>query len=319
TSTSTTTTKAPTTTSSTTTTTTVTTTTTLPPNICADPVSFYFEATLPGPNPEGQMLEVYECKGSNLSWSAQRSNTWLQLSQMADDPNLLDVSVDVSGISSAGTYNGSITILAYGAANSPLRIPVTLKAIKAPLPVENLEARRWDDIIILKWDANEAYDLSGYKVYYDFDSSQPPYDGTGAAEGNSGEIFIDGAETAQLTGLPEGVMYVAVTAFDYEGNESGYSEAIIPNSVSINDGDDIALSRSVTLYLTYGDGITHVSISNDGERWSSWRTANPVIRDWSLTKGAGEKSVYVKFKGNGKIYEPAKDTILKERKRALYR
>lgn len=274
---------------------------------------------MPGPNPADQALEVLECKGDYMSWSAYSNNTWLSLSQ-ASATGGLNVSVDVSGISSEGVYSGSITIHAPGAGNSPLQIPVTLKATKAPFPVENLEARKVDDTIILKWDANDAYDLAGYKVYYDFDNSQPPYDGTGAAEGNSGEIFIYGTETAQLTGLPEGVMYVTVTAFDYEGNESDYSNVVIPNSVSINNGEEGVVSKYVTLYLTYGNGINQVSISNDGERWSGWRTASRTIKRWSLSSGTGEKSVYVRFKdSNKKIYEPAKDTILKERRRALYR
>ena len=290
----------------------MTTTTTVPPNICADPLSFYFEATLPGPNPVEQMLQVFECKGKNISWSAQRSNTWLSITQ-TEDPKLLDISVDVSGISSGGVYSGSIIISAPGSANSPLEIPVTLKATEAPLPVENLEARRVDGSILLKWDANDAYDLAGYKVYYDLDGSKPPYNGAGAAEGNSGEIFIYGTETAQLTGLPAGVVYVAVTAFDYEGNESGYSNVVIPNSVSINNGSESIFNNGVRLYLTHNIGITHVSISNDGERWSKWRRVMPIVK-WRLSKDPGEKSVYVMFKGNGRIYEPAKDTIMLEKR-----
>lgn len=248
-----------------------------------------------------------------MSWSAQSDSAWLSLSPTGD-PNLMEVSVDVSGIFDGGVYSGSITIFAAGAANSPLQIPVTLNATKAPLPTKNLEARRVDDTIILTWDANDASDLAGYKVYYDFDDSQPPYIGIGAAEGNSGEMFIFGTETAQLTGLPEGVMYVTVTAYDFEGNESGYSNVVIPNAISINDGGERTVSKRVTLYLTYGNGINRVSISNDGKRWSRWRTASHTVKNWYLSSGTGEKSVYVRFKDKNKIYEPAKDTILIEKR-----
>lgn len=307
----TTTTTAPTTTSSTTTTTTVTTTTTLPQqDICADPLSFYFEATLPGPNPMEQFMKVFECKGDNISWNAQRDNTWLLLSQ-TDNPNRMKVSVDVSGVSTGGVYSGSIIISANGATNSPLQIPVTFNVKEEPLPTENLEARRVGDTIILNWDANDAYDLAGYKVYYDFDSSLPPYNGTGAAEGNSGEVFIYGTETAELTGLPEGDVYVAVTAFDYEGNASDYSDGVITNAVSINNGAESTTSKRVYLYLTYSDDATHLSISKDGTKWSKWRRVKPVKRT-RLGRGDGEKAIYVKFKSNNKTYAPVMDTIVLE-------
>ena len=38
--------------------------------------------------------------------------------------------------------------------------------------------------VTLQWDATTDYGLTGYKVYYDTDGTDP-YDGTGATEGNS--------------------------------------------------------------------------------------------------------------------------------------
>lgn len=282
-----------------------------PESICADPLSFYFEATIPGPNPVDKMIEVFGCKGDSISWSGSQRNSWLSLSQTGD-PDLMNVSVDVSGITRGGVYNGVITISASGASNSPLEIPVKLNAIAAPFPVENLEAYRVDDSFILEWDPSDAGDLAGYKVYYDFDGPQPPFNGTGAAEGNSGEVYVYGTETARLTGLPEGVVvYVSVTAFDYEGNESDYSNVVVPNSVSINNGAESTSSRRVKLYFTYSEGITHVRTSNnDGASWSRWRRARERRRA-RLGRGKGEKSIYVQFKGNGQVYGPAKDTIIK--------
>lgn len=193
-----------------------------------------------------------------------------------------------------------------------------------PQPVKNLEARRVGDTFILNWDANIAYDLQRYNVYYDFDSSEPPYDGTGAFEGNSGEIIItkeefnvaksDATKTPQLTfpGLPEGVVvYVAVTAVDYEGNESDYSDVIIPRSVSINNGTETTTSRIVYLYLTYSNNMTNMSISKNGVNWTSWRKVRSIKRT-RLSIGAGEKTIYVKFSDNYKVYEPVMDTIIRE-------
>ncbi len=193
-----------------------------------------------------------------------------------------------------------------------------------PQPVKNLAARRVGDTFILNWDANGAYDLQGYNVYYDFDNSQPPYNGTGALEGNSGEIVItkevfnevksDATKIPQLTflGLPEGIkLYVVVTAVNYEGKESDYSDVVIPSSVSINQGAETTTSRYVYLYLTYCDKMTQMSISKNGEMWSIWLDVRP-IKKTRLTLGAGEKTVYVKFRSNNKIYEPVMDTIVLE-------
>ncbi|HLG28749.1 MAG TPA: hypothetical protein VI387_00945, partial [Candidatus Brocadiales bacterium] len=124
----------------------------------------------------------------------------------------------------------------------------------------------------------------------------------------------EGAEKPQLTfpGLPEGVkLYVVVTAVDYEGKESDYSDVVIPSSVSINNGAESTTSRIVYLYLTYSYNMTRFSISKDGVNWSSWLEVRP-IKKTRLKLGAGEKTVYVKFRSNYKIYEPVMDTIVKE-------
>ena len=39
--------------------------------------------------------------------------------------------------------------------------------------------------VILAWDASIEPDLAGYKLYYKTDTSGPPYNGTGATEGES--------------------------------------------------------------------------------------------------------------------------------------
>lgn len=64
----------------------------------------------------------------------------------------------------------------------------------------------------------------GYKVYYATHSG-PPYDGTGAVQGNS-PINVGNVIAYSLTGLPANVRYFIVTAYDTLGRESWYSNEV---------------------------------------------------------------------------------------------
>lgn len=88
--------------------------------------------------------------------------------------------------------------------------------------------------VTLQWDANTEPDLAGYKIYYDTDSGHP-YEGTGATEGNSPVTMTlsqdENSDTnlVEFTvhGLPDaGTKYFAVTAYDDQGLESGYSNEV---------------------------------------------------------------------------------------------
>ena len=83
--------------------------------------------------------------------------------------------------------------------------------------------------VTLAWDANTETDLMGYKIYYDT-SPGDPYYGTGADQGIS-PITVLCADLNDkfnprftLTGLSDNeYYYFALTAFDNENLESGFS------------------------------------------------------------------------------------------------
>ena len=82
--------------------------------------------------------------------------------------------------------------------------------------------------VTLQWDPNTEPDLDGYKVYYKTGSSGPPYNGTGATEGDS-PIDIGNVTTYKPHGLTDGVTYFfVVTAYDNEVPplESDYSNEV---------------------------------------------------------------------------------------------
>jgi hypothetical protein len=80
--------------------------------------------------------------------------------------------------------------------------------------------------VILEWDPNTEPDLAGYKVYYKTGSSGEPYNGTGAAEGDS-PVDVGNVTTYTLHGLADGLTYFfVVTADDTEDLESDYSNEV---------------------------------------------------------------------------------------------
>ncbi len=86
--------------------------------------------------------------------------------------------------------------------------------------------------VTLAWDANAEPDLAGYNLYYKTGSSGPPYNGTGALEGNS-PIDVGNVTEFTIHGLSNGVTYFfVVTAYDTEGLESAYSNEVSTSGVS---------------------------------------------------------------------------------------
>jgi hypothetical protein len=83
----------------------------------------------------------------------------------------------------------------------------------------------------LAWDPNSEPDLAGYKLYYKTESSGPPYDGTGAIEGDS-PIDVENETEFTVTGLTNGETYFfVVSAYDTESLEGEYSNEVFGSSV----------------------------------------------------------------------------------------
>ena len=95
----------------------------------------------------------------------------------------------------------------------------------------------------LTWDANKEPNVVGYKIYYSVDWPGPPYDGLHPFYPHS-DSPIDVGNVTEYTmhDLEEDVVYhFAVTAYDSEGYESGYS-----NQISTADTDNPDEFRSAT-------------------------------------------------------------------------
>jgi len=147
--------------------------------------------------------------------------------------------------------------------------------------------------ITLQWDANTESDLAGYKVYYKTETSGPSYDGAGAIEGSSP---IDAGDRTEITlhGLDEDVTYFfAVTAYNADQLESGFSNEVDALGVSLDSGSNL-----VSLYRQPEDASPSAVLNSINNQYAAvwayvngnWRVydpANPGFSDLS-TMEAGK-------------------------------
>jgi hypothetical protein len=150
------------------------------------------------------------------------------------------------------------------------------------------------------WERVFGPNIKGYFIYY----------GNSSGEYNLYHR-IDGKRVTRVAiDLDENhEWYAALTAYDRNGYESGYSEEIyitfdhIPpeGGIEINRGRTETFSRLVLLRLDAKDNQSgmgsgaEMKLSNDGITWTYEGPYFPYF-PWILGEGAGEKIVYAIFK-----------------------
>ena len=165
----------------------------------------------------------------------------------------------------------------------------------------------------LTWDSNTESDLEGYKVYYKTGSSGVPYNGTGAAEGSSPITIpldnLSDPDNPQCTlhNLSDSeTYYVVITAYNTDGDESGFSNEVTYQFVSSStliglsiSGDDSVIennSGNYTATALFSDGstqtVTNLADWSENSSYSSISssgvlTTSEVSSDETVTVGAG--------------------------------
>jgi len=105
-----------------------------PPSISLSATRASFAYTLGASAPASQSVTIANSGGGTLSWSASSGAPWLTVSRASGTGSgTLTLGINTSGLS-AQTYNGSITVTATGATNSPQTISVTLVVSAAQQP-----------------------------------------------------------------------------------------------------------------------------------------------------------------------------------------
>ncbi len=102
----------------------------VPPAIGASPTSLSFAAMQGGANPVTQTVSISNTGGGTLSWNASPNTTWLAVSPASGTGNGTATVSVTTGILTAGSYTGNITLRATGA--SSVTVPVTFTVTSAP-------------------------------------------------------------------------------------------------------------------------------------------------------------------------------------------
>jgi len=106
-----------------------------PPAIGLDQSSLSFLALPGGSNPVNQAIHITNVGAGTLQWFTSSSAPWLTVSPGSGiGAATLTISANITGMVQ-GVYNGTITVTALGASNSPQLIPVTLRIEPATLGV----------------------------------------------------------------------------------------------------------------------------------------------------------------------------------------
>ena len=86
-------------------------------------------------------------------------------------------------------------------------------------------------------------------------------------------------------------------------------------SVTIDGGRALTRDRTVRLTLEVTDsrpnssGVSRMRIKNAGRTWTKWSPYQPT-KTWRLSRGAGNKTVYVQYKDLvGNVSDTASDSI----------
>jgi hypothetical protein len=155
---------------------------------------------------------------------------------------------------------------------------------------------------------------------FSFSSSETPSTFQCSLESST---FTACTSPKSYSSLSQGNHTFQVRAIDNAANidttpatRSWFVDTVVPKgTIAINGGNASTASRSVTLRLSASDpspasGVAWMRFRNAGTTtWSSWYDYSSS-KTWTLTAGAGTKTVYVQYKDRaGNISAAASDTI----------
>ncbi len=158
-----------------------------------------------------------------------------------------------ASVSGFNLYRATIT-----ASNAPAKVvsrSVNVPDGTAPAAPVNLAGQvTGSGAASLTWNNNSESDLAGYYLYYGTDGTN--WNGTGAAQGNS-PILVIGRNNFSITGMPTGLRYFMLKAFDTSNNLSSMS-----NVLQLNFS-----GQTTTQELFYGNTARTVTVSTEQGGW----------------------------------------------------
>ncbi len=128
------------------------------PELSVAPVTLSFWGVEGASDPPSQTLQIRNTGGGTLSWTVEEDISWLAASPgsgiSTGEVDNVTVSIDLTSLS-AGTYNGTITILAPEALGSPASVGVSLQIYAA------------GQLVYFGWGTDEVIEGEGFALYSD--------------------------------------------------------------------------------------------------------------------------------------------------------
>jgi len=163
--------------------------------------------------------------------------------------------------------------------------------------------------VTLGWDSNDEPDLAGYIVYRNVDSPGPPY--RYSDELPEEDLADPLYPRIAITGLQNGIKYyVAVTAYDTQGNESNFSNnvcfQIIDSTTSICSASAVSGGSSAGSSGGGGCFISTADLKNAGPIFMPGFLSRPFEIFFAvllLLFIAAAKSVLLKISNYIRIYK----------------
>lgn len=180
---------------------------------------------------DGEVFTVFISHGTILDEDLDPDTDGIQLSSQSGV-----VQLELRSSTSGATSQISISSLkGYAEGNSEVHfLDQTAPAVPQLLLAEGVNGS-----IMMEWTPVESEDLAGYKVYFDPDSEIPPYNGLAKIQGSPSPITIGKDSTYTIAYLFEDSTYhVCMTAIDFSGNESGYSN-VLTTSMATNQAPEV--------------------------------------------------------------------------------
>jgi hypothetical protein len=174
--------------------------------------------------------------------------------------------------------------------------------VGAPQGPEQVSAKPVAGGIEIEW--SEVPGASGYNVYR---SQDPSIEGNriNPSPVNWQAIYTDRSVSDGIT------YYYTIRVLDAEGEEQGSAVAsatadITPPTglgIAINGGETTTASSTVNLELS-ASGAERCRYSNGPSSWGSWEPYSPA-KEWQLSEGGGNKTVYFQCKDSTGNIAPA--------------
>ncbi len=231
------------------------------PNLTLDPSRLIFTATAGGSNPTQQSLRIgLSGDGGPLNWTAtvDAASPWLRLAAASGvTPSSFLVGVNIAGLA-RGSYRGTITVAATGAANTPQPVTVELAVAASTASLPRVDAGGVTNA------ASFRGPLAAGTLASAFGQNLGPAEGASTAfqpgtqtlptRFRSVRVLVRDSGGAQIAEAP--LLYVSSRQINFqmpfEAAGRGSVQVLVDNDGLLSEAEPVALGPAAPGLFTYG-------------------------------------------------------------------